>query len=264
MTLSLLRNPFVWIHLDHLELCHGPAKGEIQGKIQFHQRVSPPPLAGDQWRVCHLGEKGQVCSGSPLLENDHEMISNIQVEYKTHDGKKKKSKLLTSGFWGLARHLNYVFELLLALSWRWPTAFEKPNIFSSIKRPFGLGGQNDSSVCPSLICFQSPLAWPWNSAFCVLRLPTDLTCPQVSILESNWSKAYVFRVFRDEEKCSGKYGDGWKTYCEQVEQNWTIWKHDSKLKAKPFQVPYRMIPGLFWDWRGAFELKNCCCCKGPP
>ena len=43
----------------------------------------------------------------------------IQVEYKTHDGKKKKSKLLTSGFWGLARHLNYVFELLLALSWRY-------------------------------------------------------------------------------------------------------------------------------------------------
>ena len=43
----------------------------------------------------------------------------IQVEYNTHDGKKKKSKLLTSGFWGLARHLNYVFELLLALSWRY-------------------------------------------------------------------------------------------------------------------------------------------------
>ena len=42
----------------------------------------------------------------------------LKVEYKTHDGKKKKSKLLTSGFWGLARHLNYVFELLLALSWR--------------------------------------------------------------------------------------------------------------------------------------------------
>ena len=43
----------------------------------------------------------------------------IKVEYKSHDGKKKKSKLLTSGFWGLARHLNYVFELLLALSWRY-------------------------------------------------------------------------------------------------------------------------------------------------
>merc|ERR1712109_377799 len=44
----------------------------------------------------------------------------IQVEYKTHDGKKKKSKLLTSGFWGMSRHMNYVFELMLALSWSLP------------------------------------------------------------------------------------------------------------------------------------------------
>jgi len=45
----------------------------------------------------------------------------VQVEYKTSDGKKKKSKLLISGFWGLARHLNYVFELMLALSWSLPS-----------------------------------------------------------------------------------------------------------------------------------------------
>ena len=57
----------------------------------------------------------------------------IQVEYKTHDGKKKKSKLLTSGFWGLARHLNYVFELLLALSWRYLLIFSctKLTLFSA-------------------------------------------------------------------------------------------------------------------------------------
>ncbi|XP_063850506.1 uncharacterized protein LOC135094389 [Scylla paramamosain] len=30
------------------------------------------------------------------------------------------SKLLTAGFWGVARHLNYTFELLLALSWCLP------------------------------------------------------------------------------------------------------------------------------------------------
>jgi len=44
----------------------------------------------------------------------------IPVEYKTHDGKTKKSKLLISGFWGLSRHMNYVFELILALSWSLP------------------------------------------------------------------------------------------------------------------------------------------------
>ena len=74
------------------------------------------PHTGDKWRVHHLGKKGQVRSGLAPLRRSMYLI---QVEYKTHDGKKKKSKLLTSGFWGLARHLNYVFELLLALSWRY-------------------------------------------------------------------------------------------------------------------------------------------------
>lgn len=40
----------------------------------------------------------------------------IEAEYSTAVGP-KRSKLLTSGFWGLARHLNYTFELLLALAW---------------------------------------------------------------------------------------------------------------------------------------------------
>jgi len=44
----------------------------------------------------------------------------IPVEYTTHDGKTKKSKLLISGFWGVSRHCNYVFELMLAFSWSLP------------------------------------------------------------------------------------------------------------------------------------------------
>jgi 7-dehydrocholesterol reductase len=42
------------------------------------------------------------------------------VEYKDHVGKTKKSKLLLSGFWGLSRHMNYVFEMMLATSWSLP------------------------------------------------------------------------------------------------------------------------------------------------
>ncbi len=34
----------------------------------------------------------------------------------------------------------------------------------------------------------------------------------------------VHRSFRDDEKCSGKYGQNWKAYCEKV--------------------PYRILPGL--------------------
>ena len=41
-------------------------------------------------------------------------------------GKTRKSRLLTSGFWGVSRHLNYVFELLVALSWSLPASRSFP------------------------------------------------------------------------------------------------------------------------------------------
>ena len=30
---------------------------------------------------------------------------------------KKDGKLLTSGFWGMSRHMNYTFEIILSLTW---------------------------------------------------------------------------------------------------------------------------------------------------
>jgi len=44
----------------------------------------------------------------------------VKATYTDVHGKQKTSLLLTSGFWGVSRHLNYVFELLLALSWSLP------------------------------------------------------------------------------------------------------------------------------------------------
>jgi len=44
----------------------------------------------------------------------------IEVQYTNYQGEVQKSKLLISGFWGIARHTNYVFELCLALSWSLP------------------------------------------------------------------------------------------------------------------------------------------------
>ena len=40
----------------------------------------------------------------------------IRTEFVTTDGKKHKSLLLCSGYWGLARHFNYLGDLLLSLS----------------------------------------------------------------------------------------------------------------------------------------------------
>ena len=86
----------------------------------------------------------------------------------------KKSKLLLSGFWGLARHMNYVFEMMLATSWSLPA--------------LGYG------VLPFLYVF-----------FLGILL--------------------FHRTFRDEEKCSAKYGKGWVKYCQEV--------------------PYRFIPYVY-------------------
>lgn len=44
----------------------------------------------------------------------------IHAVYTSEQGHVKKSLLLASGFWGMSRHINYVFELLAALSWSIP------------------------------------------------------------------------------------------------------------------------------------------------
>lgn len=44
----------------------------------------------------------------------------VEAEYVTGDGKKRRSLLLASGWWGLARHINYVFEITLAFCWSVP------------------------------------------------------------------------------------------------------------------------------------------------
>ena len=40
----------------------------------------------------------------------------LPVKYMK-DGKERDSKLLLGGFWGMSRHMNYVFEILLTLCW---------------------------------------------------------------------------------------------------------------------------------------------------
>ncbi|RZF40770.1 hypothetical protein LSTR_LSTR011287 [Laodelphax striatellus] len=47
-------------------------------------------------------------------------VQYIPATYTDSAGTVHQSKLLISGCWGVARHLNYTFELLLALSWSLP------------------------------------------------------------------------------------------------------------------------------------------------
>lgn len=47
----------------------------------------------------------------------------IVAAYQNQDGDKKESILLASGFWGLSRHINYMFEILSAFLWELPSLF---------------------------------------------------------------------------------------------------------------------------------------------
>ncbi|QQP50133.1 Uncharacterized protein FKW44_011033, partial [Caligus rogercresseyi] len=96
------------------------------------------------------------------------------VEYVDQNGLKRRNTLLISGYWGIVRHLNYVFELLFAF-------------ISTIPAYRG-------SILPFAYFF-----------FLLVLL--------------------VHRTFRDDEKCSKKYGEGWKRYTAAV--------------------PYKMIPNVF-------------------
>lgn len=89
----------------------------------------------------------------------------VEAVYVTGDGKERRSLLLASGWWGLARHVNYLFEILLAFCWSVPA--------------------KTSGVVPYVY---------------VIFLTILLTD----------------RAFRDEIRCSQKYGKYYEEYCRLV------------------------------------------------
>lgn len=98
----------------------------------------------------------------------------IDAKYTTGDGKERHSLLLASGWWGVVRHINYDFEILLAFCWSLPAGFR--------------------AVVPY---------------FYLLFLTILLTD----------------RAYRDEIRCSSKYGQYYDDYCRLV--------------------PWKMIPGVY-------------------
>eukprot|EP01134_Creolimax_fragrantissima_P005448 CFRG5448T1 len=98
----------------------------------------------------------------------------IDAKFLTADGSTRHSLLLTSGWWGVARHCNYSGDLIM-------------------------------SLCFCLVCGIEH-ALPYFYIF-------QMTC------------LLIGRIFRDEQRCKGKYGAFWDEYCKAV--------------------PYRLIPGIW-------------------
>jgi protein-S-isoprenylcysteine O-methyltransferase Ste14 len=123
------------------------------------------------------------------------------------------SKLLTSGWWGTARHINYLGDWFMSWSYVLPTAMSGYLIRNAAEHPV-TASQSDA------VFFQNSYgkytvpgeAKGWGMIF------TYFFMVYFAIL-------LVHRERRDEEKCRRKYGKDWDRYVELV--------------------PYRIIPYIY-------------------
>ena len=137
-----------------------------------------------QWSIRPATERLKRRASWCWGKSGHWMNKSLKIKY-------------CSGFWGLSRHLNYVFELMLALTWSLPSLGNNA--------PLGL-----ARISPFFYFF-----------FLLILLVHRYRAVRQVIRHFSC----LFRTFRDEEKCRGKYGEGYEKYCQEV--------------------PYRMIPWVF-------------------
>lgn len=127
------------------------------------------------------------------MENSAELTPHRHLTYiQTKTG----SKLLTSGWWGTARHINYLGDWLMSWAYCLPTLLPGYVIHKSI-----LTGESVVTQGPDneMRGWAIPITYFYMLYFAILL---------------------IHREMRDEEKCHRKYGKDWKEYCKQVK--WRI------------------------------------------
>ena len=100
------------------------------------------------------------------------------------------SKLLTSGWWGTARHINYLGDWIMSWAYCLPTLAAGYKLTSSIVYPGTRLVTTDG-----MAGYAIPITYFYLLYFAILLL---------------------HREMRDEEKCRRKYGADWERYCEKV------------------------------------------------
>lgn len=100
------------------------------------------------------------------------------------------SRLLTSGWWGAARHINYLGDWLMSWSYCLPTLAAGYKLTPSILYP-GMRLVTTDGMQGAAI----PITYFYMLYFAVLL---------------------IHRERRDEEKCRKKYGKDWEEYCRLV------------------------------------------------
>ena len=127
-----------------------------------------------------------------------------QIAHLKYMETKSGSKLLISGWWGTARHINYLGDWIMAWSYCLPTGIAGYLVRHDTAHPadgFIFGG---TPGAPAV--FQGE-ARGWG------MLITYFYIVYFAIL-------LIHREMRDEEKCERKYGKDWHEYCKKV--RWRI------------------------------------------
>ena len=114
-----------------------------------------------------------------------------RVAHLTYIKTKTGSRLITSGWWGTARHINYLGDWIMAWSYCLPTGLagyvvQRSDLLS-------LGGKE----------VVQGKAKGWGMLFTYFYL-------------LYFAVLLVHREMRDEEKCLRKYGKDWEEYCKKV------------------------------------------------
>ena len=127
----------------------------------------------------------------------------------------KGTRLLISGWWGTARHINYLGDWIMAWSYCLPTGIAGYQIVNS-----SLGLENNVSLANGGFTGSSPVktevvqgeAKGWGMLFTYFYI-------------IYFAVLLIHREMRDEAKCSRKYGADWEKYKKQV--------------------PWRILPGIY-------------------
>ncbi|KAL7627188.1 erg24, C-14 sterol reductase [Parahypoxylon ruwenzoriense] len=132
--------------------------------------------------------------------NDPRVAHIKYIETKTG------SRLMTSGWWGVARHINYFGDWLQAWPYSLPTGFAGYMILSA-----GSNADGAIKMLDGREIVQGPAKY-WGMLF------TYFYIVYFAVL-------LVHRDGRDDEKCSKKYGEDWEKYKSIVK--------------------YRIVPGIY-------------------
>ena len=114
-----------------------------------------------------------------------------RVSHLTYIKTKHGSRLITSGWWGTARHINYLGDWIMAWSYCLPTGMAG----YLVQRSSVLSMNNKEAVQGD--------ARGWGMLFTYFYL-------------LYFAVLLIHREMRDEEKCLRKYGESWEEYRKKV------------------------------------------------